>query len=135
MDIQILDLAKYIKKLDALGNIDITPEIAEATLKVQRSAKDFAPVYPSPKVKGRIDPHHIGGTLRASIHSKVYHRGKSSVTGIISTPVEYAPHQEFGTVFQSGTPFMRPAMNTNRLGIISSLKKYLRGEMNKISSR
>lgn len=131
MVIKIINLAECINKFEGYKNVDLTPEIVEATRKVQRTARDMAPVYPSPKVKGRIDKHHVGGTLKASIHTKIMNRGKSNVTGIVYTTTDYAVYQEFGTRYQEGTPFMIPAMNINRAGINQSLKKYLREQLAK----
>lgn len=131
MVIKIQNLAECVAKFKGYENVDLTPEIVEATRKVQRTARDLAPVYPSPKVKGRIDPHHVGGTLKASIHTTIKDRGKSSVTGVVFTTTDYAVYQEFGTRFQEGTPFMIPAMNINRAGINQSMKKYLRDQLAK----
>lgn len=129
MVIKVLNLDKCIKEFGDISGVDFTPEIVEGTRKVQRTARDLAPVYPSPKVRGRIDPHRVGGTLKASIHAKVVDRGKPTVTGIVYTLTDYAIYQEFGTVFQEGTPFLRPAMNKNRAGIQQSMKKYLREQL------
>ena len=109
-----------------MEGIDFMPEIIEGVRKVQASAKDLCPVYPSPKVKGRIDPHHVGGQLRESIHTKMYPAQQS---GIVYTITEYGIYQEFGTRYQDGTPFMIPAMNMHRAGINQSMKKYLRDQL------
>lgn len=109
------------------------PEIRKATRKVQKTAKDLAPVYPSPKVLARadqgltrIDPNHVGGSLRESIHTKMYPK---QLSGVVYTTLEYGPHQEFGTVYQTGTPFMLPAMNIERAGIQASMKSYLKKQI------
>jgi len=132
MVIKIINLDKCIKAFKGYEKVDLTPEITEATRKVHRSARDFAPVYPSPKVRGRIDPTHVGGNLKASIHMKVKDKGKTSVTGVVYTTTNYAVYQEFGTRYQEGTPFMIPAMNKHRAGIHQSMKKYLREELPKV---
>lgn len=100
-------------------------EIREGTYKVQSSAKDFAPVYPH-KAKKPYKKDYVGGSLRESIHVKFYPKYQ---TGLVFTTLEYAVYQEFGTVFQEGTPFMVPAMNLNRIGIYQSMGKYLREQL------
>lgn len=127
MLIKIINLKKTIEKFGDISNIDLTPEIVEATRKVQRKARDLAPVDT--------------GALKASIKTKIRNRGKSNVTGIVYTTLEYAPYQEFGTLTKGGNirmlgqPFMTPAILQERLGIQQSLKKYikeqLRNEANK----
>ena len=67
-------------------------------LVAERYAKGYAPVDT--------------GRLRNSItHEAVPDEGAV----YIGTNVEYAPYQEFGTRYQSGTPFLRPAVE-NHLG-------------------
>ena len=117
MVIKIINFDKCLKSFGDISGIDITPEISEATKKVMRSARDLSPVDT--------------GALKGSIKSKVKNRGKSNVTGIVFTVLEYAPHQEFGTVKMEAQPFMRPAININRVGIYQSLKKYIREEIKK----
>ena len=90
------------------------PEIIEATRKVQRTAKDLAPVDT--------------GVLKGSIRTKKYPKEQS---GVVYTTVEYAPYQEFGTSRMSAQPFMIPAMNINRAGINQSMKKYLKEQLRK----
>ena len=46
--------------------------------------------------KGLVDP----GRLRSSIHGQVRPVGVADFEGVVSTNVEYAPHVEFGTVYQ-----------------------------------
>lgn len=111
-----------------MKNIDFTPEIVEATEKVRNTAVDLAPVYPH-KAKRPYKKNYTGGNLRTSIKSRVYNRGKNDVVGVVFTPVEYAIYQEFGTRYQSGTPFMRPALNINRAGITQSMKKFLKDKL------
>ena len=89
------------------------------------------------------------GDLRRSIESKVEVEGKE-VTGIVFTPLEYAPYVEYGTgLFAEGgngrkdvpwnyqddegewhstsgmhpQPFMRPALSENREKVIKIIKE------------
>jgi len=89
------------------------------------------------------------GDLRRSIESKVEAEGKE-VTGIVFTPLEYAPYVEYGTgLFAEGgngrkdvpwnyqddkgewhstrgmhpQPFMRPALSDNRDKVIRIIKE------------
>lgn len=129
MVIKIIGLDKCIKKFGNIEGIDLMPEIREATYKVQGTAKDLAPVYPSPKANPRnIIPGRVGGRLMGSISTRFNKRGQF---GMVFTNVEYAIYQEYGTRYQPGTPFMRPAMRIERAGINSSMKKYLREQLRK----
>lgn len=68
-------------------------------IKVQRRAKQLAPVDT--------------GRLRASITEELGQEGGDLVERI-GTDVDYAIHQEMGTVHMSGTPFLRPALDAVR---------------------
>lgn len=117
MVIKVINLDKCIKKFGDIGDIDLTPEITEATAKVQKTAKELAP--------------YDTGDLFRSIHRTIRDKGSRNVTGVVYTTLEYAPYQEFGTVKMEAKPFMRPAMNINRAGIYQSMKKYIRDEIKK----
>ena len=92
------------------------------------------------------------GALRRSITSKVELTG-NSIEGIVFTPLEYAPYQEYGTglfaengngrktgwayedektgetIFTRGNrphPFLRPAVNENKDKIINIIKGALK---------
>lgn len=39
----------------------------------------------------------------------------------MGTDVEYAPHQEFGTRYQPGTPHVRPALETAADAILAEI--------------
>lgn len=71
----------------------------------QRLERSGILVSNAAKVRAPVD----SGRLRASIQ---YIKEGNSV--IIGTNVNYAVHQEFGTRFQSGTPFLRPGLNDSR---------------------
>lgn len=47
------------------------------------------------------------GALRNSITAE---RSGDPLTWFVNVGAEYGIHQEFGTVYQTGTPFMRPAV-------------------------
>ncbi len=53
------------------------------------------------------------GHLRDSYDYRVEGSG-NRVVAHVGTNVDYAIHQEFGTVYQSGTPHVRPAIEANR---------------------
>lgn len=118
MVIRIANLDKCIKKFGDISGIDLMPEITEATIKVQRTAKDLVP----------IDT----GALQKSIHRKTYKKYQS---GIVYTTLEYASYVEFGTVNKDGSvrmygqPYMIPALDKNRAGINVSMKDYIRKQL------
>ncbi len=74
-------------------------ELARRAVKVDNAAKRLCPVDT--------------GRLRASITWALAHDNKG-LLAIIGSNVHYAIHQEFGTRYQSGTPFLRPALRAAR---------------------
>lgn len=125
--------------LEAIGELGDTKNLGNALEKacalVERSAKQKAP-------KGT-------GELRNSITSRIDTTG-GEISGVVYTPVEYAPYVEFGTgLFAEGgngrkdvpwaykdekgewhstsgmhpQPFLRPALDDNRTQIIKILRE------------
>lgn len=68
--------------------------VLQYTLLIEGEAKRLAPVDT--------------GRLRASIHHELEHV-TNIIVGRVLSGVDYAIHQEFGTVFQAGKAHMRPA--------------------------
>lgn len=125
-DIRLEGIEEVFEELDGLvDTAKLERALGRACALVERSAKQKAP-------KGT-------GELRRSITSKVVPNGNGA-TGIVFTPLEYAPYVEFGTGLfaeeggrkdvpwhyqddegewhsTSGMhpqPYMRPALNENR---------------------
>jgi HK97 gp10 family phage protein len=137
IDIDVLNLNQVLDAIEDIGN---SPELRQglerACALVERKAKEKAP--------------KDTGALRRSITSEITHEG-GNLTGVVFTPLEYAPYVEYGTglfaekggrkdvpwVYQddkgewhstSGQkpqPFMRPALNENREEIIRIIKEAL----------
>lgn len=125
MVIKVLNVDKLIKKLGDVGNIDYSKPITEATIKVQRRAKDLA-------------PRDTGDLIRSIFRQVLKRRGKNGspwAVGRVYTSLEYAIYQEFGTVFMEAQPFLVPAMNMERAGINASIKAYTKRELANISTR
>jgi HK97 gp10 family phage protein len=70
--------------------------IRKTAFSIEARAKSLAPVDT--------------GLLRNSIQTEI----KSPLHAVVGTNVEYAPHQEFGTRFQKGKPFMTPAVDAEK---------------------
>jgi HK97 gp10 family phage protein len=131
MSVRIEGIGKLEVKLDALADGEkVRKGLAKGCLIVERAAREKAP--------------KDQGELKRSITSEV--RG---TTGVIYTPLEYAPYQEFGTgLFAEGggrkdvpwrykddrgnwhttsgnhpQPFMRPALQENRQQVIKAIKE------------
>lgn len=131
MSIEVQGVDSIVERLDGLVDANkLQKALGKACALVERSAKQKAP-------KGT-------GELRNSITSKV-----EGDTGIVYTPLEYAPYVEFGTGLfaenggrqdvpwnyqddegnwhsTSGMepqPYMRPALNENREQIKRILKE------------
>lgn len=75
---QVINLDKFIKRLDQISEVDFEKAMKKACLLVENDAKRNCPVDT--------------GRLRQSIT----HRIEGS-TGIVGTNVEYAPYVEYGT--------------------------------------
>ena len=133
--IEFEGLDDVLKGIEALGSTEeIAANMTKATLLVERSAKQKVP-------KGI-------GELGRSITSEVNVAG-DTITGIVYTPLEYAPYVEYGTGLfaeagngrkdvpwhyqddegewhstsgQRPKPFLRPALDENREQIIRLLE-------------
>lgn len=129
-DVEIRGIDEIIQKLDDMvSDEEIKQRLGQACALVERAAKQKAP--------------KDNGELRRSITSKV-----EGTTGIVFTPLEYAPYVEYGTGLfaeeagrkdvpwcyqddkgewhstsgQKPQPFMRPALNQNRTTILKIIK-------------
>ena len=125
-DIKIEGLEEIQERLEGLIDVNnLAAAVGKACALVERSAKQKAP--------------KDTGELRRSITSKIIIEGNDA-TGVVYTPLEYAPYIEFGTGLfaenggrkdvpwnyqddkgewhstsgQKPRPFMRPALNENR---------------------
>lgn len=132
-EIRFEGLDGILDKLDHISsNANIAQALGTCCALVERSAKQKAP--------------KDNGELRRSITSKV-----ADLTGIVYTPLEYAPYVEFGTGLfaetsgrkdvpwcyqddegewhstsgQKPQPFMRPALTDNRTNITRILMEEL----------
>lgn len=137
-DIKFEGLDKIIDKIEDFDDVrEMTSAMQDACNLVESAAKDKAP--------------KDTGALRRSITSKVEVTG-NSIEGIVFTPLEYAPYQEYGTGLYSESgngrktpwvymddkgnyhytrgqhpqPFLRPALEENKDKIINMIKGALR---------
>ena len=138
-DIKFEGLDKLIDKIEDFDDVHaMTSAMQDACNIVVDAAIDKAP--------------RKTGALRRSIKSKVELTG-NSIEGIVYSPLEYAPYQEFGTglfaengngrktgwayedektgetIFTRGNrphPFLRPAVNENKDKIINIIKGALK---------
>ena len=137
-DIKFEGLDKIIDKIEDFDDVHaMTSAMQQACNLVESAAKDKAP--------------KDTGALRRSITSKVEVTG-NSIEGIVFTPLEYAPYQEFGTGLfaengngrktpwvymddkgnyhytrgQHPQPYMRPALEENKDKIINIIKGALK---------
>ena len=138
-DIKFEGLDKIIDKIEDFDDVHaMTSAMQDACNIVESAAIDKAP--------------RKTGALRRSIKSKVELTG-NSIEGIVYSPLEYAPYQEYGTglfaengngrktgwayedektgetIFTRGNrphPFLRPAVNENKDKIINMIKGALK---------
>lgn len=100
-------LMKELNKLATLDDIKNAVKINTATL--QTKAQRKAPVDT--------------GNLKRSIALDFLDGG---FTGRVATNVEYAPIQEFGSRFQTGTPFLRPSLKETELLFRNDLQRLMK---------
>ena len=133
-NIRVEGMDEVLARIQALADKDIEKSMQKACAIVERAAKQKAP--------------KDTGALRRSITSQV-ETDDGVVTGIVFTPLEYAPYVEFGTGLfaeeggrvdvpwnyqddegiwhstsgQKPQPYLRPALKENREKIIKLLKE------------
>jgi HK97 gp10 family phage protein len=137
MSVRINGLDEVIESVERVGDPEkIRQALGTACAIVERSAKQKAP--------------KDTGALRRSITSEVRANG-GEISGVVFTPLEYAPYVEFGTgLFAEGggrqdvpwnyqddegnwhstsgqkpQPFLHPALNENREQILRIIKEAL----------
>ena len=91
--------ASAVKSLLESEHGDVGRDLAKRALRVEALAKRLAPVDT--------------GRLRTSISHDLAHDSQG-LYAIVGTNVHYAIHQEFGTRYQHGQPFLRPALRAAR---------------------
>lgn len=96
-----------LRKLVAVSREGSTKVAMQGALVFERGAKQRAPVDT--------------GKLRASITSEP-DEGEAGLAHVF-TNTDYAPHQEFGTVYQTGTAFFRPTMDSDASQIFQVMAK------------
>ena len=137
--IKIEGVAEVLKSIEKLGEVpNLEGAVGKACALIERSAKEKAP--------------KDTGALRRSITSKIEGSGPD-IQGIVYTPLEYAPYIEYGTGLfaESGgrkdvpwcyqddkgewhstsgmkpQPFMRLAINENRVEVLRILQEAISG--------
>lgn len=140
MSIEVKGVNSVIQKIENVTGVgEVERNVMKACLIVERAAKENAP-------KGT-------GELRRSITSRV-DVNEGDITGLVFSPLEYAPYVEYGTgLFAEGgngrkdvpwnyqddegvwhstsgmkpRPFLRPALEDNREQILAILKEGMSG--------
>jgi len=96
--IAIKNIEKLLSKLGNVSKLDLSESMRTNSLMMQATAQRLV----------RVDT----GSLRNSIMPS-----STKQTAIISTDVEYAVYQEFGTAKMKGKEYMRPALSLNALAM------------------
>ena len=97
-------LAKFGKLKNAIPK-DVDNAVQAGALDIERDAKQYCPVDT--------------GRLRSSITAAKVMDGVATV----STDVEYAQYQEYGTMYMPAQPFMMPALIVNEDQIRENIKR------------
>ena len=112
IDVQIKGAEQAIGKLKAhqlLTKENVKQVIAESTISIKGGTVSRTPVDT--------------GNLKNSWNSELENNG---LTGIISNPVEYAPHVEWGTVKMSAQPMLTHSYEEEMPIYLRNLKKALK---------
>ena len=96
MPITDVKITSHVSEAIEAKEAAVLRALEEIGLTAERYAKGYAPVDT--------------GRLRNSISHEVAQDENAVYVG---TNVEYAPYQEFGTRYQNGTPFLRPALDNH----------------------
>ncbi len=119
--IGIVGLGKTINKFKNIEKLDLSEAFNHATVKVQRKAKDYAPVDT--------------GRLYESIMRKPYKGRSYKNGGLVYTNTEYAVYQEFGTKFMppsnNGRGFLRASVLDLDAEIKADMRKFIQNKMQK----
>ena len=103
----VVEMQKGLKKMATMD--DVKQAIRVNTTEMHQKASR----------KVAVDTGH----LRRSITTEFSDGG---LTGRVYTDVEYAIFQEYGTRFQSGTPFMRPSLYEQRPMFYKDMERLLK---------
>ena len=103
----VVEMQKGLKKMATMD--DVKQAIRVNTTEMHQKASR----------KVAVDTGH----LRRSITTEFSDGG---LTGRVYTDVEYAIYQEYGTRFQSGTPFMRPSLYEQRPMFYKDMERLLK---------
>ena len=114
---------RHIKATVSLTVRDFTPQIlrkhhAGFDKVVEQTAYAFEGWA---KVNAPIDTGFLRNSIQAS-------RANVPLTWWVNVGAEYGIHQEFGTMYQSGTPFMRPAASRVSTSFTNGLLKVMNQE-------
>ena len=120
MVIKVINLDKCIAKFGDIALLDLSQVMKRSGLRVERSARDKAPVDT--------------GMLRDSVSTKPLN-GDWKSGAVVFTPVEYAMYQEFGTVKMRAQPFMRPAFDENKTRIEQDVAKFIQDSLRIIAGK
>lgn len=94
-----LKVAELFRNGSAAIEDDIDKAVVKASLLIERDAK----------INAAVDT----GRMRGSVTHRLIKTGDRRV-GQVGTRVKYAIHQEFGTRYMAGKPFLRPSLNQNK---------------------
>lgn len=126
------ELEAALSKLPASIGKPVLRRVSKAALKpVEDTARSLAPV-----ADGQLRDSIVTSTRLTPRQAKAAKReGKSSIEMYTGTKNEAAVPQEFGTVNHAAQPFMRPAWDANKEGVLRHVGEQLGGEIEKAATR
>jgi HK97 gp10 family phage protein len=117
MVIKVKGLDSLDKRVSQLSGVELYPIIKEMAQRVQRTAKNIAPVDT--------------GRLRGSIRQRTF--DVANPYARVGTVVEYAIFQEFGTSKAKPQPFLRPALRIEEKVMRMLISKAVKDKMKQVS--
>jgi HK97 gp10 family phage protein len=100
--------------------------VAQTAFALEGWAKVYAPIDTG-FLRNSIASNETGAQFVSSLSGRMG-LGTSSLTWYVTVGAEYGIHQEFGTMYQSGTPFMRPAASRVSTSFTNGLLKVMNQE-------
>ena len=132
VSVELQGLDNVLRKLDMLdrsGEVVLRRNVRRALTDIEREAKKLAPHSPlQPPTK---QPTKSTGQLRSDIRHETLNRGLS---GRVGTNVKHGLFQEFGTRRIPPRPFLLPALEMVRPGLVQRLVKDLNDTHKRIAA-
>jgi len=107
------ELRRTFKAMEVHAQDFVAAELAEVADKIQEEAKRLSPVGTGKGSKG-----HMRDNI--NVHFDQLDQDRSELR--VSVDVDYAKFVEFGTIYMSAQPFLRPALEKHKPDIVKAVE-------------